>query len=458
MSRHLYLDASPPPYTCSRDTLNKESFRKTIPVLAARVSPEKTRVLLKAGELRDCLMDLPKIKTVVSDPFNPDGDRLVLLRMSDKADIPPEAEEFLKREATGLVEYKVDLDYDYWTADECLQAFLPEELREGSPTGFAMTGHIAHVNLNDEYLPYKHIIGQLILEKNKRVRTVVNKLDMIDNQFRFFKMELIAGEPDYVVEHHEAECRFTFDFTQVYWNSRLHTEHERLVELFKPDDVVADVFAGVGPFAVPAGKKGCAVLGNDLNPNSAKYLLKNVQDNRVTSLVRVTCEDGRDFIRTSVSRVFDDPFPAYTGPKPSRMQEEKERKRLQKLAAEGQPIPPPAPVESNKAPRQRITHFVMNLPDSAITFLDAFRGILADERRNLSGVYDQMPMIHCHCFTRELEPDKAEQDIRQRVEEKLGHALTGEIKLHLVRSVAPNKEMYCISFRLPREVAFSSSN
>jgi tRNA (guanine37-N1)-methyltransferase len=29
-------------------------------------------------------MDLPKIRTVVSDPAQPDGDRLVLLRMSEK--------------------------------------------------------------------------------------------------------------------------------------------------------------------------------------------------------------------------------------------------------------------------------------------------------------------------------------------------------------------------------------
>ena len=50
--RHLFLDASPPPYTGSRDFLNKESFRKTLPVLAARVPPERTRTLLKAAELR----------------------------------------------------------------------------------------------------------------------------------------------------------------------------------------------------------------------------------------------------------------------------------------------------------------------------------------------------------------------------------------------------------------------
>ena len=29
-----------------------------------------------------------------------------------------------------------------------------------------------------------------------------------------------------------------------------------------------------------------------------------------------------------------------------------------------------------------------------------------------------------------------------------------EVTLHFVRSVAPNKEMYCVSFRLPRAVAF----
>ena len=68
----------------------------------------------------------------------------------------------------------------------------------------------------------------------------------------------------------------------MYWNSRLHTEHERVVQLLEPEDVVVDVFAGVGPFAIPAAKRGCGVLANDLNPNSAKYLSKNVDDNRVS--------------------------------------------------------------------------------------------------------------------------------------------------------------------------------
>lgn len=122
----------------------------------------------------------------------------------------------------------------------------------------------------------------------------------------------------------------------------------------------------------------------------------------------MSCEDGRDFIRSIVARVYDDPFPAYT-PKPSKIQE-KERRRLQKPELKGKVTSSPVVLPT----RKMITHFVMNLPDSAITFLDAFRGILVDEgSRNLAEVYHQMPMIHCYCFTRELEFQSAERDIRQ---------------------------------------------
>lgn len=55
--------------------------------------------------------------------------------------------------------------------------------------------------------------------------------------------------------------------------------------MFNPGAVVADVFAGVGPFAIPAAKKGCAVLANDLNPNSHKYLVQNIKTNNVCRFV-----------------------------------------------------------------------------------------------------------------------------------------------------------------------------
>ncbi|KAG5652441.1 hypothetical protein H0H81_004985 [Sphagnurus paluster] len=424
MSRIASFNPMVPEYRGSPTltTFDRSAFTKSYDILAAQVAASKTGQILKASQIRGSLMDLRKIRTVDADPSDPQNRRLVLLRVAEKAELSPDALKFLDAETYGLIPYTIKLDYDHWSADEIIHAVLPETLRDGAPSGFAATGHIAHLNLNDEYIPYKHLIGQIILDKNKKIRTVVNKTDTIDTKFRFFKMELIAGEPDFVVEHHEAECNFVFDFREVYWNSRLHSEHARIVENFEPEDVVADVFAGVGPFAVPAAKKGCAVFANDLNPNSAKYLTTNVLNNRVDDLIKVSCEDGRDFIRAVFRRSFENPFPA-PRPRLSKTQAHVAQRRRRKegfsAALESEPIDQP--------PRRRISHFVMNLPDSAITFLDAFRGALASEEvKGLREVYDVMPMVHCHCFTRELDPVKAEADIRQRVEDMLGAPLTKE--------------------------------
>lgn len=40
--------------------------------------------------------------------------------------------------------------------------------------------------------------------------------------------------------------------------------------------------AGVGPFAVPAAKKGCSVFGNDLNPESVKWMEVNRVKNKAS--------------------------------------------------------------------------------------------------------------------------------------------------------------------------------
>lgn len=72
------------------------------------------------------------------------------------------------------------------------------------------------------------------------------------------------------------------DYSKVYWNSRLQGEHLRLVSQFNTGDVVCDVFAGIGPFALPAAKnKDCWVFANDLNPESFKYLRENISLNKV---------------------------------------------------------------------------------------------------------------------------------------------------------------------------------
>ena len=55
-----------------------------------------------------------------------------------------------------------------------LQRLLPEGCEV--PSAYETVGHIAHLNLRDELLPWKHVIGQVLLDKNPSIRTVVNKV------------------------------------------------------------------------------------------------------------------------------------------------------------------------------------------------------------------------------------------------------------------------------------------
>lgn len=52
MSRKFTLDASAPVNRWMKDTLVKEAFRKSIPILAARVPPAKTGSMLKAPAMK----------------------------------------------------------------------------------------------------------------------------------------------------------------------------------------------------------------------------------------------------------------------------------------------------------------------------------------------------------------------------------------------------------------------
>ena len=63
--------------------------------------------------------------------------------------------------------------------------------------------------------------GEVILDKFSNLRTVVNKTNTIDNTYRSFQMELMAGEPNYVTQTKENGLLFELDFSKVYWNSRL---------------------------------------------------------------------------------------------------------------------------------------------------------------------------------------------------------------------------------------------
>ncbi|VDD83475.1 unnamed protein product [Mesocestoides corti] len=214
--------------------------------------------------------------------------------------------------------FRLSLGYENFPFDRALKVVLPGDME--AVTGFSLVGHVAHFNLKPAALPYRRLIGQIALDKLANVRTVVNKAAKIDTDFRTFSLDLMAGEPDYLTEVKENNVTLKLDFSQVYWNSRLGTEHSRIIDEVKTvlgghrreselaTVVVYDVFAGVGPFAVPLARcPGCRVFANDLNPMAFKFLQENVRKNssrrHPISPEQITCSnlDGREFIHEGVA-------------------------------------------------------------------------------------------------------------------------------------------------------------
>lgn len=61
----------------------------------------------------------------------------------------------------------------------------------------------------------------------------------------------------------------------------------------KNNIVVADMMAGVGPFAVPLAMNNITVHANDLNPESFKYLNKNMKMNHCEKFLKTENKCGR---------------------------------------------------------------------------------------------------------------------------------------------------------------------
>ncbi|OQE29658.1 hypothetical protein PENSTE_c002G04648 [Penicillium steckii] len=457
-----------PPVNRAMRTLDRSFFRKTVPLASAKIfkNSEISRLRKELASTKD-LLAIPRLSSV-QEIKEQDGSirKALLLRETlkhdDKSTWSPTVTELVEKGTMAVAPFDLTLDYDYWSYAEIMTAILPEKENVEVPQGFTQVGHVLHLNLRDHWLPFKHFIAEVLKDKNPTVRTVINKTEDVgsQSQFRTFPFELLTGDNDLNVVQHEQDCEFHFDYARVYWNSRLETEHRRLVEKFQPGQMVCDVMAGVGPFAVPAGKKRIFVWANDLNPHGYEVMEDAVQRNKVTDFVTPFNKDGRDFIRDSAKQLLEaEPVTVTIQPK---MRRDKKRKHTDESQVQSQ-----APAQVYERPSV-VDHYVMNLPATAIEFLDAFQGVYAgQEARFEPHTSQKLPMVHVYCFSGHSDNEVDDHvDICERISERIGYKITPEdrvdgsgnsaieLAIFNVRLVSPKKQMFCASFRIPPEVAF----
>lgn len=285
---------------------------------------------------------------------------------------------------------------------------------------------------------------------------MINKTEDVGTEsvFRTFPYEVLAGPDDMEVTVSEHDCEFKFNYGKVYWNTRLNTEHGRILSKFKQGETICDVMAGVGPFAVPAGKRGVFVWANDLNPAGVKALEQAVKKNKVEQFVRPWNLDGRLFIRQATNMLMA-----------SRRRAVIVLPRKRNGGSRDEKLRPDAPdlTVGNKMSIEEpatFDHYVMNLPATAVGFLDAFAGVYAGRKDVFEPQTDRkLPMVHVYCFSARMDTQEEEfKAVCELVSKHLGHTVTidmPDVEIFDVRLVSPRKRMFCASFRLPSEVAFA---
>ncbi|GAB6030393.1 tRNA (guanine(37)-N1)-methyltransferase [Chamberlinius hualienensis] len=421
----------PPATVRGMTELNREAFKTTLPVPRITVKENGLNKLLR--NVKPLLLKMSKLPPVLN--LEAEGKKSVLLNpnlVSDMADVntsSAETAEILKECEAEFSWYEIELNYENWKTDDIFDAVLPDDQDKFS--GYSRIGHIIHVNLKQHLKEYRYLIAQVLLDKLNGIKTVVNKVDTIDSEFRNFKMEILAGESNMVALVKENRCDYEFDFSLVFWNPRLCTEHERIVNNLKEGSVLYDLFAGVGPFSIPAAKlRKCEVFANDLNPHSFKWLQHNAQLNKVNKrqeLMQTFNMDARDFVRTVIKRDLVDRWNRYLELRQTEPQTEVTWSEI---------------------------NIIMNLPALAVEFLDAFIGLLKDNPGMQESDEFIPPNVFCYTFVNDKgnfnEPiDKVENILK-------GAKLDAKTSVSFVRNVSPNKEMMRISFPIPKFVLFES--
>ena len=174
---------------------------------------------------------------------------------------------------------------------ELLEDELSGEEIESLRTSFDTIGDIVILEIPDNLIAKKQIIGDAALKFTKR-RSIYMKKSAIKGTIRIRDLEFLAGVDDSVTIHKEHGARLKLDVREVYFSPRLATERKRVMESVNDGEKILDMFCGIGPFPIViARNKNVEITSVDINENAIKYLDENIRLNKLKGNIKTYCGD-----------------------------------------------------------------------------------------------------------------------------------------------------------------------
>jgi len=145
------------------------------------------------------------------------------------------------------------------------------------------------------------------MKTHKRVKTVLLQTSPVFGEFRLRDLQWIAGENETETVHREFGCLFKVDLKQVYFSPRLSHERVRIAKMAQPNEVVVNLFAGVGCFSIIMARfsKIDKVYSIDINPTAVRYMRENVELNKVEERVIPVVGDAKEVAEKRLKNLAD---------------------------------------------------------------------------------------------------------------------------------------------------------
>ena len=277
-----------------------------------------------------------------------------------------------------------------------LRALLKEQLKPEELAlvckSYDVIGDVAVIRIPEQLIAHADAIGQALMTQHKNVKAVWQQSGPVSGDFRLRKLRLIAGERKTEAVYKEHGCVFKVDVEKCYFSPRLGFERKRIARLVSNNEVIVNMFAGVGCYSIVICKHSDAakIHSIDVNPAAVRYMRENILLNKMVDKVLPLRGDARETIRSKL--------------------------------------------------RNRADRVLMPLPEKAINYIDAA----------LSAVKSEGGWIHYYAFEHARKDESPIKKAKAKIVKALKpHNVTFEFPLgRVVRQTGPNWYQIAIDIRV----------
>jgi tRNA (guanine37-N1)-methyltransferase len=182
----------------------------------------------------------------------------------------------------------------------------PQELKL-TYKSYDIVGDIAVIRVPQLLKERTKIVAEAVMQTHRHIKAVWRQISPVSGDFRLRDLEFVSGERKTETVHKEHGCIFKVDLEKCYFSPRLSYERMRIARQVQANEVVVNMFAGVGCYSVAIAKhsKSKKIFSIDINPVAVRCMQENIKLNKVEEKVLPIQEDAKTIVKERLQNVAD---------------------------------------------------------------------------------------------------------------------------------------------------------